>query len=357
MVSLPEDGRRQSRRPWSAALAVALAFTAMAACSGGRDPEPRPAPATTQSTIGNGEPLLGRPVSWSLLVGSAERPDAELERLDLDSGHLTSYHGVAGAPIVAIRGRLVLQQTDPHSGTATLRVVPLSDPTAAPTELDQHPPTGLFPGSALPTMRGEGARLWFYTESDGRALWALVDLEEGVTSERISIGPAGGPAPVAGGGPDVVSSPDPGVYRLDDDGYRLLGPGIGIAISDGAILTRACPERGCTLQWIDEQDGAPVERVLPDSDIRWEGLVPGNDRFLTGEPEAGGDLRIHDVKEGREIELGFASIGGAASSPDGRLVAVQSPAGLELYDIDRSWWVSIPLSITGPATIAFVPSG
>lgn len=335
----------------------------------GGDTSRTPAPPTTElsedtgptavTTSGEGA-VLGQPVGWSLLYGSSFERGGDLTRLDLDTGAEVRHGEVDGGPALVVGPWLVLDESG-SGGGSTFHIVPLADPARAGVEVEQ--PTVFGPWN-LPVSDGSDDAMWLYRSDTVSASWQRIRMTDGTVIDEVPAAPFIEAPPVPGGGPDVATSGSGGVYRRVDGSYRFLAPGRPMVVSDGAVLIRDCSSPlACGERWIDLDDGQPVDRLLPPEDsISWQQLLPGSDRFLFGWRlesgfEGANRVAVFDLDEGRLIEPHSGSMGTAAASPDGRVVAFDTEAGIELYDLVQDRWFVAPRPDTGTLSLAFLSNG
>ena len=291
-----------------------------------------------------GGPVVGRPVGWSVVLGDPYSSGGGLWRLDLDTGRLVRYPKVDGGPLLAMGDRLVLLDgsTSPSpNGSLTLRSISLADPTADPVPF-LAPATvstySLVPASSSGAPDDGG--LWAHDEGP-EPRWLRLSVESGIVVEEVW--GTGGIVP--GRGPELATSPSWGLYRRTGDGYTLVAPGRPVTAAGAAVLVETCssPSR-CRLAWVNEVTGEAVDRAVPpsDPDLRWQGVVPGSDRYLRGLRQDGErqlfDPVVFDLATGRMLDLdGLGQ--GIASSPDGRFLITSdifgaTQAGLAVYDVE-----------------------
>lgn len=314
-------------------------------------------------------PVLGRPVGWSLLMGSAYDLGASLHRLDLDTGQLLRYKEVDGGPVLLIGDRLVLLSSRPELGTGSIRTVAVADPGGDPVSLDG--PGAVTPEAVVAADPATGGGLWVYQTNSSTARWTRFDGSTGEMLDEVAVGSAASGRPVPGSGPELATSGSSGVFRwATGDGYRLLAPGRPMAAVGGDVLVQSCSSPlDCSLTWIDGSSGEPVDRPVPPDDERvyWYGLVPGSDRYLSGQRWTDGPPFIEgvivDLTTGRLLELDRPRQG-IASSPDGRyLVAIDyfGPAEqVVVYDAETGAVdpLELPPTFTyGGGQMLFVPNG
>ncbi len=323
--------------------------------------------APTMRVVDEGEgPVLGRPVGWSVVVGDPYNVGGSLWRLDLDTGRLVRFPEVDGGPLLAVGDRLVmagLTSSSPDGGFS-LRSISLSDPTADPVPFQAPATVSIFssvPASSSGPRAGGG--LWVH--DDGLdPHWLLLSVETGTVLDEVP----GGGGIVPGRGPELATSASWGLYRRAGDGYRLVTPGRPVASAGTDVLLETCSSpMDCRLAWVDEVSGETVERPVPPTDpaFWWRGLVPGSDRYLTGQRL--GDQPylfnpvVFDLVTGRMLD--FDGVGqGIASSPDGRFLLTAdlygpSPAGLVIYDAETG--TPHPLGApgqVGDTAAVFVPN-
>lgn len=284
-------------------------------------------PSTVRVVDEGAGPVLGRPVGWSVLMGDAFDLGARLQRLDLDTGQMLRYTEVTGGPALLIGDRFVLVSLDADLGTA-IRTVAVADPAGDTVTLDG--PGFTTPGAVVAADPATGSGLWVYETNSSTARWTRFDDVTGEMLDEVAVGAAASGRPVAGAGPELATSGSSGVFRwATGDGYGLLAPGRPIAAVGGDVLVQSCSSPlVCPLAWIDGASGEPVDRPLPPADgqVFWYGLVPGSDRYLSGQRWTDGPAFVEgvivDLVTGRVLELDRPRHG-IASSPDGRyLVAI-----------------------------------
>ncbi len=397
-------GRRGAPRLWlgAAAAVAALGFGAWAVAgvgpSVGRHSSPEPTAATTTpsseattsptgggqrevpttaSTGGTGdtrdraervggsgpEPVLSRPVGWSLLYGSPFADSGPLHRLDLDTGADVAYTGVDGGPVLVSGDRLVLAQdvdTAGTDGTGILRVVPVADPALGGTPVPMSATLNV-PPYGRPVLPGPPGMFWLYTDDGGTAAWRLLRLSDAALMDQVEVGGPTDAYPIPGSGPDVVSSAGGGVFRREESGrYDQITVGRPELVSGTDVLVSTCdtPTR-CRRRWVDLDGGALADRPLPPEGVYWTYLLPGNDRYAVGRRQLSiyeNRIVLFDLEGGRTIETAVNGLGGAAGTPDGRIIGVHTGNGIELYDTEQDRWFVVPHSAPAPLLLAFVPN-
>ncbi len=333
--------------------------TARSAANGGT--------TATMRVVDEGEgPTLGRPVGWSVVVGDPYDSGGGLWWLDLDTGRLLRYPKVDGGPLLAVGDRLVMMEAPPSGiGGLSLRSISLRDPTADPVPFQTPTTVSTFsPVPASVSGPRAGGGVWVYDEGP-EPHWLLLSVESGAVLDEVP----GGGGIVSGRGPELATSSSWGLYRRTGGGYRLVAPGRPVTAAGTDVLLETCSSpMDCRLGWVDEVSGEAVDRPAPPADpaFWWQGLVPGGDRYLTGQRQGDDQYQfdpvVFDLVTGRVLD--FEGIGqGVASSPDGRflLTADQfgpSPAGLVIYDAETGTAhpVGSPGQI-GNAQAVFVPNG
>lgn len=317
---------------------------------------------TTTADGASGEPVLGRPVGWALLLGSPFGGSDSLERIDLDTGIETSFDGAAhGAPVL-IGGRLVLV-TGADTGSPKLRIVPLADPTTGGPEVAMGDAVSPLPYSWPFHPGPDGDTFWLYVAKDGEAVWRLIRSSDGELVEEMAAGKPYDAPPVPGAGPDVVTSGGGGVYGRDGDGgYRFITGGRPLAVSDGSVLVQSCTgPAACQKRWVSVASGAPVDRPIPPDDgTFWFYVVPGSDRYLYGRRQTSGFdavAVIFDLDTGRVIESQHSISGGVATTPDSRIIVLHTDTGIELFDTDQDRWFVVARGFGGSLSFAFVSNG
>ncbi len=333
------------------------------------EPGPSEPPSTARVEEEGTGPVLGRTVGWSLLMGDAYDLGASLHRLDLDTGQLLRYADVDGGPVLLTGDRLVLLSSRPELGTGSIRTVAVADPGGDPVSLDG--PGAVTPEAVVAADPATGGGLWVYQTNSSTARWTRFDDLTGEMLDEVAVGSAASGRPVPGSGPELATSGSSGVFRwATGDGYRPLAPGRPIAAVGGDVLVQSCSSPlVCPLVWIDGSSGEPVDRPAPPDDERvyWYGLVPGSDRYLSGQRWTDGPAFVEgvivDLTTGRLLELGPPRHG-IASSPDGRyLVAIDyfgPDEQVVVYDAETGAVDPLelpPAFAYGGGQMLFVPNG
>ena len=305
-------------------------------------------------------PVLGRPIGWSLLIGSPS--GSRLERIDLDTGERQRYD-TAGGPRLVLGGHVVLQRQDELRSSLSLVIVSLSDPDAGEIEVPLGDTSFFF---ASPLVPGADDDVWVYAGTPAGASWQLVRLSDGTVTDRVTAPPALLSPPVSGAGPDIATSGTGGVYRRDGGRYRQLAPGAPIAGDQRAVLTRTCADpTTCRLQWLDTATGQPVDRPVPpaESDVDWFGVAEPAGHFVIGRRTGEGGARYdaelvaYDLDRNRMVTPGVDFQAGlAAATPDGRYLAVQGDDGIKVYDAEQDRWVTVRRALDSTVTVVFVPN-
>lgn len=321
-----------------------------------------PAGGSAVSRAGTG-PVLGRPVGWSVIYGTSFGPDEAVRRLDLDTGVDVSFGQLQGSPVLVVDDRLVLSSTT-EAGAAAVRIVPARDPQApGVVGPDMAAPFLLGPDTVAP---GPAGTAWIYGPAADGYVWQQVRLSDGKVLDLVPAGAPTSGGPVSGGGPDVQTSGSGGVYRRTGHQYVLVAEGRPLIVSGDAVLVRRCSSpTACRLRWVATADGRPVDRaLLPEDGTLWRAL-PGTSRFVLGYrvPGTGGDIEhpfvIYDLERGQAIPTGMRMPGGAASSPDGRVLVVSEEAGFRFYDVEQGRWYQVSEGGNrgnGEFSFAFVPN-
>lgn len=90
------------------------------------------------------------------------------------------------------------------------------------------------------------------------------------------------------------------------------------------------------------------------------------DTAVTGQPGTADGIGVSafdaaavdfDLETGQVLESQRNDMGGIATTPDGRIIAVHTDTGIELFDMDQDRWSVVPRGFDSPLTFAFVPNG
>jgi hypothetical protein len=306
-----------------------------------------PATTTVEAAIGSGEPVLGQPVGLSLLYGGRR-----LQRLDLDTGEITSYD-TGGVPLLASGGRLVLSDSDGRR----VRSVPVDQPAAQGVELADGISWWYTPGAGAGPEPGQA---WMLTGGP-ETTWNLIALESGATLDvvpaALSIGWSGGPS--------VVTTPAGGVFALEGGGrYTKVFDGALVAASDEYAVAQTCAgPLDCELHWLLRSSWDEVDRPAPAADPLLGGWLSPGGRVLGVHAVRGDTIEtvVFDVE--RELVIDVAADGGfliggtPAFSPGGRYVAMAPGQGIVVYDSDTGELHEIPaeaFSTEGYPNVVFV---
>ncbi len=336
---------RQRPTTTSAPVAASTETTATSEATDPTEPSVDREATTSTSIVGGGEPLLGRPVGLSLLIGSELR----LRRVDLDTGVVTTYQHPA-TPVLAVGDRVLLQ--DPSTtAVRAVTVDQLDDLTVTPIWSQDSP--------AMPRPGPEPGSIWLpVLDGEQRLEWRLVDLASGQMRTVVNTGSVSWwQGSVGWLDPNVVGSTDGGVFERSGDGFRRVADGELLAVSPAFAIVRVCADPDtCALRWVDRATWEEVDRPIPEVDARDVGsLAMSDDGGLLLITSLSG-RELFDVTRGTALSSSASAPDNLAVSPDGRWVALTLLAGrISLYDTERGESIELPMSTTDGARMVFVP--
>jgi hypothetical protein len=306
---------------------------------------PAPSSAATTSLVAPvdgrpGDPLLGRPVGLSLLIGGS----SNLRRLDLDTGVVTDYD-TNGWPIYADGGRLVLAEPD----GGRVRAVGLDQ--LAARERDWLP-LGIS-SSWPPVSTGpEPGTIWLLA-SIGQPTWQLIHITDGSTVDEITV--TSDALHFTSGGPMIATSAAGGVFAHDGTTYRRVFDGVPLAVSDEFVLARSCSlPTACSLHWLRRDTWEEIDRAVPTDPVWWVGWLSADGRVLA---YSGAErTRFFDVERGEPLDpaTDVDPTRVVASAGTQFLVVAQSRLGV--YDLGTGATHRIELNARADDRFLFVPN-
>jgi hypothetical protein len=290
-----------------------------------------------------GQPVLGRPTGFTLLVGGEDGP---LRTLDLDSGTWTTHQAV-GTPLLVSGDWLVVSR---QADRAT-HAVPLIDPDGAERALGDAStwPERVSPGP-------EPGQVWLLVVTVDGLEWRLTALDTGTVTRTVATSEA---ALVGGGGPSVATSAAAGVFALGTgepdvgadadrtDGaedYARVADGKLVGVADDAVLVEQCaaPDR-CVYRWLDRSSWRHLDRPVPPLAVDQVVGLSAQGRVLVGDGTTLGRVGL-DLVRRRVLPLLVAGPlpFRPVVSPDERYLVTGLVGGVAIIDLDTGARFRVP---------------
>lgn len=321
-----------------------------------------PEPLTTtveplRGSVAPDGPVLGETTGWFVI--SADR--SGLVRIDADTGELTEL-GVNVVPMGYVGDQIALRSFDHR--------IYLVDPAllAGPVPLSLPSPI-----NARSYAGGSGTNIFASRHPD--RLWVELPVINVAVEIRLSDGAelqriAQSDYALFGGqsGPEFLTPPTGGVYRLEDDGsYSQAATGRVIAVVDGGVLVRQCDETlTCQNQWLDPNTlEERTDWFAPEANEAnvWGQKLLGNDRFLLSF-----ETQLIDIRNGDRFTLpirwySMTGSGPIDVSPNGNTIMISEPDGLLMmststgatsvvkYEHQRVAGRLVPVFVAKPPTV------
>ncbi len=288
----------------------------------GDDTDGRSTPSPVVAVLGDGGPLLGDRVGYTVLLGGVE-----LRSLNLDTGELVEIGRPLTEPLLVSGDFVVLRTGD------RLATVPLDDLGADPTPI-AVPNAGGWAEPISLSHRQDGT-LWLRGQpvASGFTLvhydLATESVIEEVTAPDWTLWGFG----QFSGTPDLLGTLTGGVYRRSGVVFKQIGEGQLLAADANRALVRVCDEGlACSYEWRDATSWEPLELAIPEFGVDAAQLLHGTD-WLVYFDSLYSENRLFNIVTGASPDL-FSNDywAGVPISPDGRWLA--QPLGGDQLLID-----------------------